>query len=189
MTPIQLSPVASIVLIGFYILSSLTLVALLLGLTLGLWKLNRLLEEYRLKIDPALEKANQVLSITAQRVDSIGGKAERILTQGEEITENVHSRVEKTATTVQKTVNAPLISVNSLAAGIGRGLATFAHLQNKEKRPVKLPVITEIAPPEAQAKSISKAKPVEDALQENIVRINQKEQERIPVGIGLPEKE
>lgn len=187
MTPVQLSPIASTALVVFYILGSLTLTVVLGGIAFLLYKVNHLLEEYRTKIDPALDKVNQVLEITARRVDSIGGKAERILMQGEEITENVHHRVERTASSVQRTVNAPLIGVNSLAAGLGRGLATFARLQNREKRPAELPVITTIAPPIAQ--SVVASVPDEPVRIDKQQKNKQNETERIPVGAGLPEKE
>jgi len=63
-------------------------------------------------------------------VDRIGGKAEMILTQGEEVATVVHERVDRTTAVMQRTINAPLIGVNSLAAGMTRAWATFAALQN-----------------------------------------------------------
>ena len=180
MTPIQLSPFASMVLASFYILAATLLVALLVAVAFALYKLNAMLEEYRTKIDPLLAKADSLLEITTSRVDSLGGKAERILAQGEQITDNVHDRVERTASTVQKTVNAPIIGVNSLAAGLGRGLATFAHLQQrKSRRPAQIPVITKIEPPIARGITPPTSEPAERII----------ENERIPVAVGLPNKE
>jgi hypothetical protein len=115
----------------FYIILAIVVVVLIGFLAWLLTKLNALLEEYRAKIDPLLEKADRVLTVTGDRVNSIGEKAETILTQGEEVATSVHTKVDRTAAVVQRTINAPLIGVNSLAAGITQAWGTFARLQNR----------------------------------------------------------
>jgi hypothetical protein len=131
MNPVQLNPWASSVLVIFYIVVALVLVILVGALVLLIIKMNALLEEYRAKIDPLLEKADRVLTVTGDKVNSIGGKAETILTQGEEVANSVHERVDRTAAVVQRTINAPLIGINSLAAGMTRAWETFGRLQNR----------------------------------------------------------
>jgi uncharacterized protein YoxC len=131
MPPVQLGLAASTFLVVFYVLTSLILVVLLGGAVFLVLKLNALLEKYERKIDPLLQKADIVLTITTEKVNSIGTKAEEILNQGEELTEMVHSRVDTTTSAVQRTVFMPLIGVNSLLAGIKQGTRTFANRQQK----------------------------------------------------------
>jgi hypothetical protein len=144
MNPVQLNPWASSVLVIFYIVLAIILLCLVGFLAWCISKMNALLEEYRAKIDPLLEKADRVLTVTGDKVNSIGGKAETILTQGEEVATSVHERVDRTAAVVQRTVNAPLIGINSLAAGMTRAWETFARLQSQgdgAKLPGALPPI------------------------------------------------
>jgi predicted PurR-regulated permease PerM len=128
---VQLGPYASTFLVVFYVLTSLILVVLLGAAVFLVLKLNALLEKYERKIDPLLAKADIVLTVTTEKVNSIGTKAEEILNQGEELTEMVHTRVDTTTSVVQRTVFTPLISVNSLLAGIKQGTRTFANRQQK----------------------------------------------------------
>jgi len=72
--------------------------------------------------------------LIGERVDTIGEKAEHILTQGEEMAESVHEKVDRTATTVQRTINAPIIKANSWAAALRHGFSTFARLQSKPEQ-------------------------------------------------------
>jgi uncharacterized protein YoxC len=123
----------------FYIILAIVLVFLVGFLAWCISKMNALLEEYRAKIDPLLEKADRVLTVTGDKVNSIGGKAETILTQSEEMATSVHERVDRTAAVVQRTVNAPLIGINSLAAGMTSAWTTFARLQSPQGNPVRLP--------------------------------------------------
>jgi hypothetical protein len=129
---IQLNAWSSTILVIFFVVCALVQIGLIgLVVYLILW-LNRLLTEYQQKIDPILIKADHALTIIADKADSIGGKAESLLAQSEEVAESVHEKVDRTAIAVQKTINAPIIGANSLVAGFTRGLLTFARLQRKE---------------------------------------------------------
>jgi hypothetical protein len=126
-----LSDWASGFLVAFYVFSSVTLLVLIGFAAWSVWKLHSMLEKYEARINPVIDKADQVLTLIGEKVDTIGGKAESILTQGEEMAESVHEKVDRTATTVQRTINAPIIKANSLAAAFTQGLATFARLQQR----------------------------------------------------------
>jgi uncharacterized protein YoxC len=130
----QLHPAGTFFLVAFYVLSSLVLIGLIGAAAYLILKLNRLLEEYQQKIDPILIKADNALTIIADKADSIGGKAESLLAQSEEVAESVHEKVDRTAVAVQKTINAPIIGANSLVAGFTRGILTFTRLQSKEPK-------------------------------------------------------
>lgn len=134
MQPVELNPIASTILVVFFILASLLLVGLIGAVAFLVWKLNSILERYEEKIEPVLEKADSVLTLIGEKTDSIGGKAEILLTQGEEMAENVHDKVDRTATAVQQTINAPIIRANSLAAAVTEGWATFRRLQARTAR-------------------------------------------------------
>ncbi|MDX1932053.1 MAG: hypothetical protein SFU56_05565 [Capsulimonadales bacterium] len=143
-----LGPVASTFLVVFYILTSLILVILLVAAVYLVLRLNALLEKYEQKIDPLLQKADTVLTLTTEKVSSIGTKAEEILTQGEELTEMVHSRVDTTTYAVRRTVFTPLIGLNSVLAGLRRGAETFTRRQQetitqsvRTENPVPVPEI------------------------------------------------
>lgn len=129
-----LNPVASTFLIVFYVLASLVLVGLVAFAAWMVWKLHNILEKYEARINPVIDKADQVLTLINEKVDTIGGKAESILTQGEEMAESVHEKVDRTATTVQRTINAPIIKANSWAAALRQGFSTFAQLQLQPER-------------------------------------------------------
>ncbi len=128
----QLNPISSGVLVGFFIFISLALFVILCAMAFLLLKMNSLLEEYRARLDPLLEKADTVLSLTTDKVTTIGGKAEVILSQAEEVAGTVHEKVDRTTTAVQRTIHAPLIGINSLAAGLTHGIAAFSRLQQRE---------------------------------------------------------
>ena len=127
----QLDGLASWFLVGFYVFASLVLLGLVAFAAWAIWKLHNLLEKYEARINPVIDKADQVLTLIGEKVDTIGGKAESILTQGEEMAESVHEKVDRTATTVQRTINAPIIKANSWAAALKQGFATFTRLQLK----------------------------------------------------------
>jgi hypothetical protein len=125
----QLNPIASGILVAFCILvllGSLVLNALLL---LALRKSNDFLEAYQSRVEQVLTKVDGILVIAEEKLVTIGGQTEAILEQGEELTTNVNERVEKTSVVLQRTVNAPLIGINSVWAGLTRGVKTFGSLQ------------------------------------------------------------
>lgn len=126
---VELNPVASWFLVIGFIVFALVTAGALVGLALALRTLNTKLEDLIGRAEPLLIKADDLLTLTNTKLASIGDKAEGILAQGEETAENVHHRVDKTATAVQRTIHAPIIGLNSLAAGISRGVATFGNLQ------------------------------------------------------------
>jgi len=129
---VQLSEAASWLLVIGYIILSLGTAALLGAVAFGLSKLNAKLEDLSAKAEPLLAKTDHILTLTNDKITSIGDKAEGILTQGEETAESVHEKVDKTATAVQRTVYAPIIGLNSFAAGVSRGVETFGRLQRHE---------------------------------------------------------
>jgi uncharacterized protein YoxC len=130
--PTQLSELASFIIVGFYVVASLVLIGLVAFAAWAVWKLHNMLEKYEARITPVIEKADQVLTLIGEKVDTIGGKAESILSQGEEMAESVHEKVDRTATSVQRTINAPIIKANSWAAALTQGFSTFTRLQMKE---------------------------------------------------------
>jgi len=125
----QLNPVASTVLVIFCVLALLCSVVLNFLLLFALYKANAVLEGYRSKVEPVLSKIDGFLDVAREKLVSIGERTEAILEQGEEMTASVHDRVEKTSAVVQHTVNAPLIGINSVWAGVSRGVRTFGSLQ------------------------------------------------------------
>jgi hypothetical protein len=130
---VQLNPVASLVLASFYLVTSIALVVIL-GLCLHLiQKLYAKMELLESKIEPSLVKAEEILTITNNKIVSLGERSEGILTHGEAIAEDVHVKIEKTATHVHRTVNVPIIRLNSVAAGLAHGLQTFSLLQRKHR--------------------------------------------------------
>lgn len=128
----QLSETASWLLVIGYLVLSLGTIVLLGAVAVGLSKLNAKLEDLTVKAEPLLAKTDQILTLANDKITSIGDKAEGILTQGEETAESVHEKVDKTATAVQRTVYAPIIGLNSFAAGVSRGVETFGRLQRRE---------------------------------------------------------
>jgi hypothetical protein len=128
---VQLSETASWLLVIGYVFCSLVTAGALFGMWMALRALNAKLEDLVAKADPLLAKTDEILTVTHDKIASIGDKAEEILAQGEETAESVHHKVDKTATAVQRTIHAPIIGVNSLAAGISRGVETFGKLQKQ----------------------------------------------------------
>jgi uncharacterized protein YoxC len=140
---VQLNPVASTVLVIFYLVTSVALVAILGFFVYALAKLNAKLESLESRIDPLLVKTEEILTLTNDKIVTFGERTEGILTHGEAVAEEVHDKVERTATTVQRTINAPIIGLNSVAAGLVRGLYTFSHLQKRQKDKIEEPLSSE----------------------------------------------
>ncbi len=125
----DLNPVASGIVVVFYLVATLVLVSLVAALALTLNKLNAKLAEVTEKVEPLLVKADEMMTMANEKLGSIGDKTESILVQGEETVESVHEKVDRTAIAVQRTIHAPIISLNSIAAGVARGVSTFGRLQ------------------------------------------------------------
>ena len=125
----QLDPVASTVIVVFSMIGMLITSFAGICLWLVVRRLTVLVESYQAKIDPVLDKADVLLAMATEKLSSIGGKTEAVLAQTEAMTANVHDKVDKTATIVQRTVNAPIIGINSVWAGVSRGVKTFGTLQ------------------------------------------------------------
>jgi hypothetical protein len=109
----------------FVAMISLVVVGLLAGLVIGLNKLNE-------KIDLALEQARPVIAKTTDVLDTVqrvtmnvGERADQILSQGEELTAKISTKVDHTASVVEKTVTSPLINLSSVLAGVTRGFGKF----------------------------------------------------------------
>jgi predicted PurR-regulated permease PerM len=127
---VELHPVTSTIVIIFIIVQALVLTMIFGIIGFGFKKLNDKVEALMPKVDPILSKVDHTLLMVNEKVATIGDKAEHIVTQGEEVAESVHSKVDQTATAVQKTVHTPLIALNALAAGVTQGVKTFSSLQN-----------------------------------------------------------
>lgn len=150
----QLNPVASTVMVIFYLVTSVVLVAILGFLLYSLVKLNEKLGLLEAKVEPLLVKAEEILTLTNSKIVSLGEHTEGILTHGEAVAEDVHEKVERTAVNVQRTINAPIIGLNSAAAGLAQGLQTFRRLQRKQTEKVaELEVQTQVAPVQLQSLS------------------------------------
>jgi len=128
---VTLTPWASAILVVGYIVLSLISVMAFAAIALVLSKLNARLEALTAKVDPLLGKADEILTVTNEKIASIGDKTEGILAHGEETAESVHEKVDRTAVAVQRTVHAPIIAMNSFAAGVSRGVSTFGRLQRR----------------------------------------------------------
>jgi len=150
---VQLSETASWLLVIGYLVLSLGTIVLLGAVAVGLSKLNAKLEDLTVKAEPLLAKTDQILTLANDKITSIGDKAEGILTQGEETAESVHEKVDKTATAVQRTVYAPIIGLNSFAAGVSRGVETFGRLQRHERHEINGAAVREPHRPETKAKA------------------------------------
>jgi len=129
--PVELNSVASTILVISYLIGSLVLTVLLGIVVYLLLKLNTLMTTLVSRADPTLDKADEVLTVVTEKISVIGDRTEGILSQGEAVAETVHDRVDRTSGAVQRTIHAPLIGLNSLAAGLTRGLSTFSRLQQK----------------------------------------------------------
>jgi uncharacterized protein YoxC len=128
---VELSGIAATFLvIGYFVFAGITAAALA-GFAVGLRALNAKIEAMSAKVDPLLSKADEVLGVASDKIVAIGNKTEGLLAQGEETAESVHQKVDKTATAVQRTIHAPIINLNSLAAGVSRGVETFGRLQRQ----------------------------------------------------------
>jgi hypothetical protein len=124
-----LNPVATSILVIFYLVASLVLIVLIGVTAYLLFRVNTVLEAFQARLDPLLTKADVLLATATEKVDSIGGKTEAILGEAEATAGAAHDRVERTAAVVQQTVSRPIVGVNALVAGVTRGAATFAALQ------------------------------------------------------------
>jgi hypothetical protein len=142
MNPVQLGPVASTFLVVFYMVAALVLIVLTAVVAYLLFRLNTVLNEYQAKIDPLLAKADRLLDTTEERVSILGEQAEEVLVQGEALAQTVHDTVDRTATVVTHTVNAPRIQTNALKAGVQSAWATFRTLQRAPAKPPPFAVKT-----------------------------------------------
>ena len=139
----MLNPISTAVLVVFYVVCAILLVGLIGGLLFALVKLNTLLTVYQQQVENVLTKADRVLTLANEKLLAVGDKTEDILTTGRTMTAQVSDRVDKTAAIVQKTVSAPFIGINSVAAGLKRAVTTFGELRNEvpagsSNAPVKL---------------------------------------------------
>jgi predicted PurR-regulated permease PerM len=125
MQPIQLSPIATTFLVVGYVVFSLLTLGALGALAWGVFRLNTELEKLHAKADPLLGKTDEILGLVSEKVTTIGTSAENILLQSEAMTGNLTAKVDQTASAVQKTVHAPLISINALLAGVQHGATVF----------------------------------------------------------------
>lgn len=130
-----LNPVASSILVFWYFGLSLILTVVVIGLAIGLQRLNARLELLTGQLDPILQKADQALSLANEKLTTIGGTTESILAHGEAVAATVEAKTETTSKLIQKTIHAPFVGVNALLAGMAIGVRTFGMLQSRRKRP------------------------------------------------------
>jgi len=128
-------------------------------------KLNEKLELLEAKVDPLLIKAEEILTLTNAKIITLGERTEGILTHGEAVADEVHEKIDRTATGVQRTINAPIIGVNSIAVGLLQGLQTFRLLQGRQTRNGATRLsqshsVENTAPPAAETAAISNGAPV-----------------------------
>lgn len=133
----NLNPVASGVLVVWYLSFSLILTGVLIFLTLKLHQLNARLETLSAQLNPVLEKADQALTLANEKLVTVGTTTETILAHGEAIAATVESKTATTSGLIQRTVHAPFIGVNALLAGLAVGAQTFGVLQSRKKRTQK----------------------------------------------------
>ena len=123
----QLNAVASAVLVGWFVLSSLALIGLLGVIALSLVKLQQKLEEVATKAEPIFAKTDALVALADEKLRHVGERAETLLATGEGIATTVQERVDQTSGTVQRTVNAPIIEANAVATGFTRAWETFTR--------------------------------------------------------------
>lgn len=117
----------------FFLVTSISLAAILAFFLYSLNKLNAQLQSLEAKVDPLLIKAEGIFTLANEKIITLGERTEGILTHGEAVAEEVHDKIDRTATGVQRTVNAPIIGLNSIAVGLVQGLQTFRLLQQKQR--------------------------------------------------------
>lgn len=128
---LQLNAAASTAIVISYVIFSLVLTVILAGIVVALTRLNAKLNEITTRVEPLLEKTESILALTNEKIATVGESTENILRQGEAAATTVNDKVGQTAVTVQRTVNAPIISLNSIAAGLSEGFSTFTRLQTR----------------------------------------------------------
>jgi len=121
----MLHPAAETALVIFVLIFGLLTVGILAGLLVCLVKLTNKIDEFTNKAEPAIAKATDTLDQVQRVTSSVGEKADRILSRGEQLTDRVSTNVEKTATVVQQAITTPLINVSSWIAGVTRGVSAF----------------------------------------------------------------
>lgn len=142
----SLNPIASTIIVVMYFVFMALAVGAFVMMAFALKVLNTKLEEVLVKVDPAFSKVDHILAVVDEKVSTIGSKAEGILSQGEDVAETVHDKVDKTAVTVQRSIQAPLIGINSLAAGLSQGVKTFGKLAAQHKADERAPIAVTMAP-------------------------------------------
>lgn len=121
-------------------LFALITVGLLGAMAFALNKLVKLLDTVVGKIDPVIAKATDTIETVQRVTTNVGEKADHILTKGEALTDDVTHRVEKTASTVQKSVTEPLIKISSLITGVSKGISVYTGSSNgSSKQRIKVP--------------------------------------------------
>ena len=109
----------------FVAIMAIVMVGMLFALVVGLNKLNQKIDTTVLQVRPLITKSTEVLD-TVQRVTmNVGDRADQILARGEELTDNLATKIDHTATVVEKTVTDPLINVSSILAGVTKGFSAF----------------------------------------------------------------
>lgn len=117
----NLNPVASNLMIAWYLGLSLILTGAVVGLTLALHKLNARLEALTSQVEPVLQKADQALSLANEKLATVGSATESLLAHGDAVAATVEAKAETTSRLVQKTIHTPFVSLNALLAGVAAG--------------------------------------------------------------------
>jgi hypothetical protein len=140
----NLNPIASNLVVAWYLGLSLILTAVVVGLTLVLYKVNARLEALTLQVEPLLQKADQALALANEKLETIGTTTESLLAHGDAVAATVEAKTETTSRLVQKTIYTPFVSLNALLAGVSagakalRGRPTVDMLQSSKPHPTLL---------------------------------------------------
>jgi hypothetical protein len=126
-----LNPVASNLMIAWYLGLSLILTLAIIGMTVLLYQLNTKLESLTAQVEPLLGKADQTLALANEKLASIGSTTESLLAHGEAVAATVEAKTETTARMVQKTVYTPFVGVNALLAGVVAGARALGGRQRR----------------------------------------------------------
>jgi hypothetical protein len=116
-----LNPVASNIVIFWYLGLSLLLTGAVVVLTVVLHKLNARLEALTSQVEPLLLKTEATLSLANEKLATIGSTTESLLAHGDAVAATVEAKTETTTRLVQRTIHAPFISLNALLAGVAAG--------------------------------------------------------------------
>jgi predicted PurR-regulated permease PerM len=117
--------VALYVVLAFSLIFALIAVGLIFGIGFALSKLNQLIEQGLIKVNPIIDKTAEVLDTVHDVTKNVGTHADTILTNSAQISENIAKQVDSASSVVSKTVTSPLVTAASVMAGATKGFGAF----------------------------------------------------------------